>query len=172
MNNINTILIERKNNYGSFKDNANITQGMIDICNKYYNYKDFKDVCIKETIHMISHKIARAICGDYFYKDTYIDIIGYAKICIDELNNDNYNSFTADEFIECTTFYNNLNNDIKIIINKHYHKVTSFDVFNKLYSILCILPLLIDSNKEIKVLLLIEIINITEIILKEYFNES
>ena len=33
----------------------------------------------KETLHMIIHKLARAYCGNCFYLDNYIDIIGYIQ---------------------------------------------------------------------------------------------
>lgn len=177
---ISKILEVRKNNYGGFKANAELTQGIISICNKHTNYNNFEDVCIKETIHMIAHKIARIMCGDYFYKDSYIDIIGYAKICIDELdyniNSDNIITITDNRFLleELSNgfLFEELCNDIKNIINKQYFRITSSDIFSKLYIILCILPHLINEDKEITTMLLKQIIQITENILKEHFNES
>lgn len=173
---ISNILEIRKNNYGGFKANAEFTQSIIAVCNKYTSYNDFEDVCIKETIHMIAHKIARIICGDYFYKDSYIDIIGYSKICIDELDCNTNDSKKINNIsinnIMYGSLFDEIYKDIKNIINKQYFKITSSDIFSKLCNILCILPYLVNNNKEITITFLKEIINITENILKGHFNES
>jgi predicted HAD superfamily Cof-like phosphohydrolase len=75
------ILGERGNRYGSFKDNANSVQDFMRIYERESNWKYCSNY-VKETIHMIIHKMARIIHGDVFYDDSYKDIIGYATLCL------------------------------------------------------------------------------------------
>mgnify|MGYP000897203437 CR=1 FL=1 len=85
---INDVLFERGTNYGSFLDNAYFTQNILDLLNKI-DIIDMTPYYLREYIHMLLHKISRALCGNNItYKDTYIDIIGYSKLCLDLVIND------------------------------------------------------------------------------------
>lgn len=84
MNNINETLITRRSNYGKFEDNANVTQSLMDVIESSPNYKKLSNAH-KECFHMIFHKIARIVCGDLGYIDNYHDIVGYAKLLEEHL---------------------------------------------------------------------------------------
>lgn len=71
-------LKERGSRYGSFKDNAQITQGLMDVLKNAPKFNELHPMH-KEAFHMIFHKIARCVCGDIMYVDNAHDIVGYAK---------------------------------------------------------------------------------------------
>ena len=76
------VLQERGSRYGKFEDNARITQ---DMYAAYQSGTSFSD-CSKqhdEAVHMICHKISRMVCGDPFYEDNLVDIIGYTQLLLD-----------------------------------------------------------------------------------------
>lgn len=83
-NEINTILEERGNKYGSFADNAGLTQklkkAVIDATEES-PLLPFQ----QEAIDMIFHKISRCVYGDRYYIDNWVDIVGYAQLALDEL---------------------------------------------------------------------------------------
>ena len=83
--NITKTLEERGNRYGSFIEHAKITQNlksaMVDSPNWPTLPKD-----MKESLEMIQHKIGRILNGDPLYKDSWHDIIGYAKLIEDRLS--------------------------------------------------------------------------------------
>lgn len=83
-NNINETLKERGTRYGSFEDNAEITQLLMEVIEKGPSYNALSRPH-KEAIHMIFHKIARCVCGDPDYPDNIHDIAGYAKLLEDLL---------------------------------------------------------------------------------------
>ena len=78
MDNIKETLIERGSRYGSFEDNARLTQSLygifLDAGGTYLSDMH------REAVHMIFHKIARMTVGDSFYADNVHDIIGYAQL--------------------------------------------------------------------------------------------
>lgn len=72
-------LQNRGSRYGSFEDNAKITQALCDVLKGAPNYSKLQKEHL-EAFHMIFHKIARAVCGDPDYVDNIHDIIGYATL--------------------------------------------------------------------------------------------
>lgn len=76
---IKSTLDQRGSRYGTFEDNAKITQSLYKIIESAPSfYKLEKEH--KEAFHMIFHKIARAVCGDPDYIDNIHDIVGYATL--------------------------------------------------------------------------------------------
>lgn len=65
--------------YGSFQEQASMTQALLEVLAANERFADLPAVH-KEALHMILHKIARMVCGDPFYWDTVHDIGGYAKL--------------------------------------------------------------------------------------------
>lgn len=87
MNNeaIDDILNERGSVYGSFFDNAYVTQNLVNVMRNHSdNYDNLSDVQ-KEAIHMICHKLARATNGVDDHVDNWKDIAGYAQLVVDDL---------------------------------------------------------------------------------------
>lgn len=79
-------LKERGNRYGTFKDNAQVTQELMGVIKQYgANYDKLTDMHV-EALHMIFHKIARCVSGDVNYPDNFEDIAGYATRMKQELD--------------------------------------------------------------------------------------
>jgi hypothetical protein len=83
--NITYVLSQRNSTYGSFLDNASVT-------NDLYSCIELRvleeEPYIKEALHMILHKISRIACGDKSYKDNWVDIIGYSQCVLDILEHE------------------------------------------------------------------------------------
>ena len=79
--NITDILKERNGRYGTFKSNAQLSQTLKELI-KYDNANEWLSLEFehREAIEMILHKISRIVCGDANYKDSWVDIQGYAKL--------------------------------------------------------------------------------------------
>lgn len=72
-------LAERKGRYGDFKDHAEVTQRLKNVCIESPMWEKLTPV-MREGVDMIMHKLGRALCGDPTYADTWHDIAGYAKL--------------------------------------------------------------------------------------------
>lgn len=87
--NIKEVLAERGKNYGDFSDHAALAQALKflmfsnDTGDAEGNSK-FNDVQL-EAIEMICHKLARIGNGDPNYKDSWVDIAGYATLVAERL---------------------------------------------------------------------------------------
>ena len=84
---ITQVLEERGGRYGKFITNARLMQEMkrlMGIAPSWHDMSDDK----KEALHMIVHKIARIVNGDPCYKDSWTDIIGYAKLVEETLDDE------------------------------------------------------------------------------------
>lgn len=84
---IQTILNDRGSRYGSFRNNARITQGCMALLMSGENAELLQDHH-KEAIHMIVHKLSRIVNGDPDYDDSWRDVAGYAQLLFDEIQND------------------------------------------------------------------------------------
>jgi hypothetical protein len=84
--NVDAILNERGNTYGSFEDVANVAQEFKNIA--YDSLKARQRTIYAdqaEALDMIFSKIARIVIGDPNHTDSWIDIAGYAKLVADRL---------------------------------------------------------------------------------------
>jgi hypothetical protein len=98
-NKIADILKDRGSKYGDFREQASISQelkmilwgavaqrssrGTIDILKG--ERTGALDPYQLEALEMIFHKIARILNGDPNYKDSWVDIVGYAQLVVDRL---------------------------------------------------------------------------------------
>ena len=84
MTDIREVLQQRGNRYGAFGEHARITQAikaaMVDSPNWSTLPPD-----MREALEMIAHKIGRILNGDPFYADSWVDIVGYAQLVLDDL---------------------------------------------------------------------------------------
>ena len=87
-NDINNILQVRGNRYGSFQSNAQIAQNIKSIMQGSSNWDNMPDY-MKESLHMIAHKISRILEGDCNYVDSWVDIAGYATLVVEEIQVEN-----------------------------------------------------------------------------------
>ena len=76
---IENILQDRGETYGEFNGQAMLSQGFKDNATKCDRWRTMQ-TDKKEALEMIFSKIARIINGDPNYKDSWTDIIGYAKL--------------------------------------------------------------------------------------------
>jgi len=74
-------LKERGNRYGSFNDNAVMTQEFMAVIDGHE-----LTPAHRECLHMIFHKISRMVVGDQMYADNAHDIAGYATLLEEYIN--------------------------------------------------------------------------------------
>ena len=77
-------LAERGNRYGEFAGQANASQGLKAVMALTPNWKNLS-YDKREALEMIQHKIARILNGDPDYRDSWIDLAGYATLVADRL---------------------------------------------------------------------------------------
>ena len=81
---VDAVLAERGNRYGTFVGHAAVTQALKAVMfNSRPNLELAADQ--REALEMIAHKIGRIINGDPNYADSWVDIAGYAKLVADRL---------------------------------------------------------------------------------------
>lgn len=81
-------LKQRGDRYGSYSDNAELTQGLLKLVTDKCNTLPKVHL---ETIHMIFHKISRLVLGDHWYADNAHDIAGYSTLLEEYINQANSN---------------------------------------------------------------------------------
>ena len=77
-------LKERNSRYGDFTDHAQIAQRLQDVMRGHDGWSNLNAVQ-KQSLTVISDKIARIINGDPNYADNWHDIGGYAKLAEDRI---------------------------------------------------------------------------------------
>jgi hypothetical protein len=86
MNDIQRILTERGDRYGTFTGHAEIAQRLKGTIHHFAAVRACDlDPDQSEALDMIAHKIARILNGDPDYADSWIDIAGYAQLVADRL---------------------------------------------------------------------------------------
>ena len=81
---IDTILADRGKLYGDFDHVARVSQELKSILRAGDSWKN-TSMRARESLDMICNKMARIVCGDPTYKDSWVDIQGYAKLVSDNL---------------------------------------------------------------------------------------
>lgn len=81
---ITDILTERGSRYGSFDSHARITQALKDAMQREPGWARLTP-SMRESLEMQAHKIGRILNGDPTYLDSWVDIVGYAQLVVDEL---------------------------------------------------------------------------------------
>ena len=82
---IDEVLKERGDRYGDFGDHAEIAQGFKKIMMNSRSWMDLTP-SMKQTMEMFADKMARILNGDPFYDDSWIDIIGYSQLIVNQLH--------------------------------------------------------------------------------------
>jgi hypothetical protein len=88
MSEIHQVLAERGARYGAFSGHAEITQGLKEIMHHTPNWA-YLTKSQRETLEMVAHKIGRILNGDPAYLDSWVDIIGYTQLIVDQLEGKN-----------------------------------------------------------------------------------
>lgn len=81
---VDAILNERHNQYGSFAEQALISQHLKSAIRHSPNWQKLP-ADMKETLEMTATKMARILSGDFTYDDSWVDIAGYAQLIVDRL---------------------------------------------------------------------------------------
>jgi hypothetical protein len=81
---VDATLAERGSRYGSFTGHAAITQRIKRVMQSSPNWETLADDQ-SEALDMIAHKIGRILNGDPNYHDSWHDLVGYAKLVADRL---------------------------------------------------------------------------------------
>jgi hypothetical protein len=82
------ILAERGKRYGSFEDNAIVTNKIFTtLTNLIAAYESELSSIQIEALHMLSHKLSRIIVGDSQYSDSWHDAAGYMALVANYLDN-------------------------------------------------------------------------------------
>lgn len=85
MTEIKETLQERGSRYGKFTSNAVMTELLLDSLQHREAWHAMQPYQ-REALRMICHKIARIVCGDPDYDDSWRDIAGYASLVVENLN--------------------------------------------------------------------------------------
>jgi hypothetical protein len=88
MTDINEILKERGERYGTFNGHADISQRFkrIMVASPSWQYMTDSQ---REAMEMIGHKLARILNGDPAYVDSWSDAAGYAQLVVKQLEGEN-----------------------------------------------------------------------------------
>lgn len=81
MSDVETILEQRGNRYGTFEGHAELSQALKNTMTMGRSYPQLKPFQ-RESLEMIQHKIARILNGDPDYDDSWVDIAGYAELVV------------------------------------------------------------------------------------------
>lgn len=84
MSNIQDTLAERGGRYGTFIDNARVSQDLKAVMRNAPNW-DSLAPDQKEALDMFASKISRALTGDMTYRDNWHDLVGFAKLVDDRM---------------------------------------------------------------------------------------
>jgi len=84
---IDDTLKDRGTKYGKFNKHAELTQRLKTIMRSAPGWHNNLTDSQRECLEMVQHKIGRILNGDPKYIDSWVDIIGYTKLVIDELEN-------------------------------------------------------------------------------------
>ena len=79
------LLDERRKTHGDYAVHARITQEALAVFTQGPNWPTLPPT-VRETIHMICHKLGRVVSGNPNEPDHYDDIAGYAKLISRELS--------------------------------------------------------------------------------------
>lgn len=84
MSEIKKLLDERKAKYGEYRDNARVSQELKATLASGASWHKLSAVQ-KETCDMVAQKLCRIVNGDATYEDSWIDIIGYIQLTLDDI---------------------------------------------------------------------------------------
>jgi hypothetical protein len=76
---VDKLLNERQSSHGDYEEGAAVSQAMLDIAMSGSSYPNCSPA-MRESIHMIIHKLHRIVTGNPATKDHWDDIAGYARL--------------------------------------------------------------------------------------------
>ena len=85
---VETILAERHTRYGEYSSTALIAQQLKGMMHESPSWHKLT-ASQREGLEMIQHKIARILNGDPKYMDSWVDIVGYATLIVESMEDKN-----------------------------------------------------------------------------------
>jgi hypothetical protein len=85
---VDQILGERGNRYGTFESNAKTCQLLKNVLHSQEGWYRLSYVQ-REAVEMMMHKISRLVNGDATYLDTVVDIAGYNQLMLEHMRDRN-----------------------------------------------------------------------------------
>lgn len=79
--NTDALIVERGKTHGDYSVHAKVAQDIEAVIEIYATPKH--NHMMRESLHMIAHKIGRIMAGDPDFRDHWDDIAGYAKLVAD-----------------------------------------------------------------------------------------
>jgi hypothetical protein len=76
---IQTVLNERQQTHGDYRDHAHVTQEIKDVIRNHAGW-DKLSAIQRESLDMFAHKIGRILSGNPSFEDHWVDIAGYAQL--------------------------------------------------------------------------------------------
>lgn len=76
---VDELLAQRGTTHGEYTEHARCTQAILDAMMRERTWPSLPPI-IRETVHMIAHKLGRIATGNPFVADHYDDIAGYARL--------------------------------------------------------------------------------------------
>lgn len=84
-NEVDKVLEERGENYGSYNTHSIVSEGMMESLSFASNF-DSLPAHLEHTFRLIVDKMTRAANGNWKHRDNLVDIIGYATLSLKELD--------------------------------------------------------------------------------------
>lgn len=81
MNSVDEVLSERAKTHGDFRANALVAQRLKEIFHASPSWADMTDE-MKESLDLIALKLSRILTADPTYKDSWLDVSGYAQLVV------------------------------------------------------------------------------------------
>ena len=81
------VLETREKTHGSFQSNARVSQGIKDLMRREPGWARLSETQ-RESLELISTKIARILAGNSNFDDHWADVSGYATLVVEDLNSD------------------------------------------------------------------------------------
>jgi hypothetical protein len=94
---VNQMLAERGNRYGSFEGHARISQELKAVMTGSEGW-DRLAADQKEALEMVQHKVARILNGNPNWHDSWLDVVGYATLVTSRLEKEHN---AASKLIHC-----------------------------------------------------------------------
>lgn len=97
MSDVESVLEQRGNRYGTFERNSKTTEELFGTIALALGKDKFDALTPvqREGLHMICHKLSRIACGNPNYDDSWVDIAGYAKLVAESLQDSHQPSDVA-----------------------------------------------------------------------------
>ena len=84
---IEKVLEERGSRYGKFSEHAKIAQALQEVLWKHVNWQSLP-TDTRQSLVVITDKIARMLNGYHDYDDNWVDIIGYSTLVLNRIRED------------------------------------------------------------------------------------